>query len=232
MTYNNIISISLKSQCLAIKSIGPFEWLFSSSTFFTFCYILLDWLFEFFLRDETDLKIHRQICVEWPLTSDLFDEKTSATKTATRMGLSFESCSDVLLFSRDDISLEFLWSFSSWPAGKVNLKCHMPGIHQKNSPVHKNIHVHYPSTLVQQCTNVIQMFCVCWVAEFGYWCLSTSILASSSSRLSIWAATKNTHIKVSWGGGSHFVLISPWMIQPIRWLICNDLPKMKLTAIN
>ena len=30
--------------------IGQLEWLFSSSTFFTFCYILLDWLFDFFRR--------------------------------------------------------------------------------------------------------------------------------------------------------------------------------------
>ena len=132
----------------------------------------------------------------WPFWRKNVDDENSHSNGPV------ESCSDVLLFSRDDISLEFLWSFSSWPAGKVNLKCHRPGIHQKNSPVHKNIHVHYPSTLVQHCTNVIQMFRVFWVAEFGYWCLSTSILASSSSRLSIWAATKDTHIKVSWRGGN------------------------------
>ena len=34
--------------------IGPFEWLFSSSTFFTFCYILLDWLFDFFRRRQNE----------------------------------------------------------------------------------------------------------------------------------------------------------------------------------
>ena len=63
-----------------------FEWLFSSSTFFTFCYILLDWLFDYFPSStKRDGKIHRQIFDEWPLTSDLFDGKTSTT--ATRMGL-------------------------------------------------------------------------------------------------------------------------------------------------
>ena len=47
------------------NEIGPFEWLFSSSTFFTFCYILPDWLLDFFPSStKRDGKIHRQIFVE------------------------------------------------------------------------------------------------------------------------------------------------------------------------
>ena len=52
-------------------TLSPFEWLFSSSTFFTFSYILPDWLFDFFPSStKRDGKIYRQIFVEWlwPLT--------------------------------------------------------------------------------------------------------------------------------------------------------------------
>ena len=59
MIYDVTIIVILK------KQIGPFEWLFSSSTVFTFCYILLDWLFDFFSSStKRDGKIHRQIFVE------------------------------------------------------------------------------------------------------------------------------------------------------------------------
>ena len=81
----------------------PFEWLFSSSTFFRFVIILLDWLFDFFPSStKRDGKIHRQNVLLILLTSN-FDEKTSMTNTAIRMSLIVCCLLDVFFLSEHNV---------------------------------------------------------------------------------------------------------------------------------